>query len=42
MPHKPSYLKVLNAIAVGEARGQALFDAWARDDATTPNSRTRS
>lgn len=35
MPHKPSFLKVLNAIAVGEARGQTLFDAWARatDDA---------
>ena len=30
MPAKPSYLKVLNAIAVGEARGRALFDAWAK------------
>jgi hypothetical protein len=29
MSDKPSYLKVLNAIAVGEARGQVLFDAWA-------------
>ncbi len=29
MSERPSYLKVLNAIAVGEARGQALFDAWA-------------
>ncbi len=30
MSDKPSYLKVLNAIAVGEARGHALFDAWAK------------
>jgi rubrerythrin len=30
MSEKPSYLKVLNAIAVGEARGHALFDAWAK------------
>jgi hypothetical protein len=29
MSAKPSYLKVLNAIASGEARGRALFDAWA-------------
>ena len=29
MSEKPSYLKVLNAIAVGEARGQKLFEAWA-------------
>ncbi len=36
MSKKPSYLKVLNAIAVGEARSQALFDAWAMatEDAT--------
>jgi hypothetical protein len=32
MADKPSYLGMLNAIAVGEARGQALFEAWA--DAT--------
>jgi rubrerythrin len=30
MSDKPSYLKVLNAIAVGETRGHALFDAWAK------------
>lgn len=30
MSDKPSYVKVLNAIAVGEARGHALFDAWAK------------
>jgi hypothetical protein len=30
MSDKPSYLKVLNAIAVGEARGHALFDTWAK------------
>jgi hypothetical protein len=30
MSDKPSYLKVLNAIAVGEACGHALFDAWAK------------
>jgi coenzyme F420-reducing hydrogenase delta subunit len=30
MSDKPSYLKVLNAIANGEARGYALFDAWAK------------
>ena len=28
MSDTPSYVKVLNAIAVGERRGQALFDAW--------------
>jgi len=30
MSEKPSYLKVLNAIAVGETRGHALFDAWSK------------
>jgi len=30
MSDKPSYLKVLNAIAVGEARGHTLFEAWAK------------
>jgi hypothetical protein len=30
MSDKPSYVKVLNAIAVGEARGHALFEAWAK------------
>ena len=29
MSDTPSYVKVLNAIAVGERRGRALFDAWA-------------
>jgi rubrerythrin len=29
MSNTPSYVKVLNAIVVGERRGQALFDAWA-------------
>ena len=29
MPDKPSYLGLLNAIAQGEARGHALFSAWA-------------
>jgi rubrerythrin len=29
MSDTPSYVKVLNAIAVGERRGQMLFDAWA-------------
>jgi hypothetical protein len=27
-PDRPSYLGLLNAIAVGEARGAALLDAW--------------
>ena len=35
MADKPSYLGLLNAIAVGEARGQALLEAWAD---TTANS----
>jgi len=30
MSDTPSYVKVLNAIAVGERRGHALFDAWAK------------
>jgi hypothetical protein len=34
MAKKPSYLGLLNAIAVGEARGQAILEAWA---ATTTN-----
>jgi hypothetical protein len=29
MSNKPSYLGLLNAIAQGEARGHALFSAWA-------------
>jgi hypothetical protein len=29
MSDKPSYLGLLNAIAVGELGGEALFDAWA-------------
>ena len=28
MSHKPTYLGLLNAIAVGEARGHALLNAW--------------
>ncbi|MCB1686158.1 MAG: hypothetical protein R3E82_01190 [Pseudomonadales bacterium] len=30
MSEKPSYLGLLNAIAVGEARGHQVLDAWAR------------
>jgi hypothetical protein len=30
MSEKPSYLKVLNAIAVGEERGRVLFETWAK------------
>jgi len=36
---KPSYLGLLNAIAVGEARGEELFAAWAattKDDELRP------
>ncbi len=29
MSDKPSYLGLLNAIVVNEARGHALYDAWA-------------
>ena len=29
MAETPSYVKVLNAIVLGERRGGALFDAWA-------------
>jgi rubrerythrin len=29
MSDTPSYVKTLNAIAIGERRGHALFDAWA-------------
>jgi len=35
MADKPSYLGLLNAIAVGESRGQALLEAWA---GKTPNA----
>ena len=38
MSETPSYVKVLNAIAVGERRGHALFDAWA---ATTSDAELR-
>lgn len=39
MSDKPSYLGLLNAIAVGEAGGEALFEAWA---ATTTNADVRA
>jgi hypothetical protein len=39
MDTKPSYLGLLNAIAVGEAHGEALFDAWA---AVTPDDEVRA
>ena len=39
MSDKPSYLGLLNAIAVGEAGGEALFEAWA---AATPNDDVRA
>jgi hypothetical protein len=39
MSEKPSYLGLLNAIAVGEAGGEALFEAWA---AATPNDDVRA
>lgn len=38
MSDKPSYLGLLNAIAVGECGGEQLFDAWA---ATTPSDDVR-
>lgn len=38
MSDKPSYLGLLNAIAVGELGGERLFDAWA---AATPNDDVR-
>ena len=38
MSEKPSYLGLLNAIAVGELGGEQLFEAWA---ATTPNDDVR-
>jgi len=38
MSEKPSYLGLLNAIAVGERGGEQLFDAWA---AATPNDEVR-
>ena len=38
MSTKPSYLGLLNAIAVGEGRGHALFAAWSR---ATPNQDLR-
>ncbi len=38
MSEKPSYLGLLNAIAVGEAGGEKLFNAWA---AATPNADVR-
>ena len=38
MSDKPSYLGLLNAIAVGERGGEALFDAWA---AATPSDDVR-
>jgi hypothetical protein len=39
MSEKPSYLGLLNAIAVGERGGEELFDAWA---AATPNDDVRA
>jgi len=39
MSEKPSYLGLLNAIAVGERGGEELFDAWA---AATPNDEVRA
>ncbi len=38
MGDKPSYLGLLNAIAVGELGGEALFCAWAE---TTPDDDVR-
>ena len=38
MSDKPSYLGLLNAIAVGELGGEQLFECWA---ATTPNDEVR-
>jgi hypothetical protein len=38
MSEKPSYLGLLNAIAVGELGGEQLFEAWAE---TTPNDDVR-
>jgi len=38
MSDKPSYLGLLNAIAVGECGGEQLFDAWA---AATPDDDVR-
>lgn len=38
MGDKPSYLGLLNAIAVGERGGEALFEAWA---AATPSDEVR-
>lgn len=38
MSEKPSYLGLLNAIAVGERGGEELFEAWA---AATPNDDVR-
>lgn len=38
MSEKPSYLGLLNAIAVGESGGETLFQAWA---ATTPSDDVR-
>lgn len=39
MSDKPSYLGLLNAIAVGELGGEQLFECWA---AATPNEGVRS
>jgi rubrerythrin len=39
MSDKPSYLGLLNAIAVGEQGGETLLDAWA---AATPNPAVRA
>jgi len=33
MRHKPSYLGLLNAIAIGERRGHVVLDAWRRSTA---------
>ena len=38
MDSKPTYLGLLNAVAVGELGGEALFNAWA---AVTPSEDVR-
>jgi hypothetical protein len=40
MSDKPSYLGLLNTIAVAEARGHALYDAWASTTKDTELART--
>ncbi len=40
MSDTPSYVRVLNAIAVGERRGRELFDAWANATSDAVLART--